>query len=237
MSCYNIEMPISRTLNQEFFETWSAEMAYVLGFFAADGSMLRNSRGACFIEFTVVDRQILVLIKKVAGSSHRIAPRERGGNCQTAYRLQIGSKKWFESLTNHGFTQGKSKTLEFPFVPDEYFADFARGYFDGDGCVYFAERYAKERGRNIWIFTTSFTSGSRTFLESLHTHLKTRGVTGGSIKRKERGFELVFSRRDSLALYKLIYHTGSTAGFCLARKRRVFAKAIKTLYGVENVRS
>ena len=28
-------MPISKTLNQDFFKTWSPEMAYVLGFFAA----------------------------------------------------------------------------------------------------------------------------------------------------------------------------------------------------------
>lgn len=66
-------------------------MAYTLGFFAADGSMLKNTRGAHFIEFTVVDRMVLEYIQQVTKSNHHIAERERGGNCRTAYRLQLGS--------------------------------------------------------------------------------------------------------------------------------------------------
>ncbi len=230
-------MPIARTLRHDFFKTWSHDMAYVLGFFAADGSMLRNSRGAHFIEFTVVDREVLLYIQKVTGSNHAIASRERGGNCKTAYRLQIGSAAWFSDLGNHGFTQSKSRTLSFPKIPKTYLKDFIRGYFDGDGCVFFASCFSKERNKDIWVFTTSFTSGSRKFLEELHAELRTLGLAGGSLKAKERGFELVFSRRDSLALYRLIYHTGRTTGFALARKRSVFEKAIQTLYGIENVRS
>jgi len=44
-------MPIYKTKNENFFKKWTPEMAYVLGFFAADGSMVKNKRGACFIEF------------------------------------------------------------------------------------------------------------------------------------------------------------------------------------------
>lgn len=230
MFCYSACMPQVRALNQDFFKTWSPDMAYVLGFFAADGSMLKNSRGAHFIEFTVVDREMLEFIQKVTGSNHVIAARERGGNCKTAYRLQIGSGTWFSDLTRLGFTQSKSRTLAFPEIPRRYVADFIRGYFDGDGCVFFANHFSRERQKNIWIFTTSFTSGSRKFLEDLHKKLHTLGLSGGSLKAKERGFELVFSRRDSLALYRLIYHTGRTAGFALPRKRSVFEKAIRTLY-------
>jgi len=34
-------------------------MAYVLGFFTADGSMIRNKRGTCFIELEITDKELL----------------------------------------------------------------------------------------------------------------------------------------------------------------------------------
>ena len=72
-------MPIYRALNQDFFGAWSSEMAYVLGFFAADGSMVKNTRGAHFIEFTITDRIVLEQLRKVTGSTHRIAERKKKG--------------------------------------------------------------------------------------------------------------------------------------------------------------
>jgi hypothetical protein len=48
-------MPIYRAKNENFFKKWSPEMAYVLGFFTADGNMLKNKRGAHFIEFNTTD--------------------------------------------------------------------------------------------------------------------------------------------------------------------------------------
>lgn len=152
----------------------------------------------------------------------------------------LGVKEWFIDLTKLGFTQGKSKTLRFPNVPKEFEPSFICGYFDGDGCVYFKELQFSDRPRKRWILMTTFTSGSREFLESLWRVLKKNGISGGSIRQKARGFDLALSHRDSLALYKLMYHTGSTTGFFLPRKHLLFEKAIETLYGEEfmrNVRS
>src|SRR3989344_9450685 len=126
-------MPMHRELNHDFFKKWSPDMAYVLGFFAADGSMIKKNRGAHFIEFTITDRVVLEQIQQVTNSTHRIAERERGGNSKTGYRLQIGSKKWFGDLTRLGLMQNKSKKLPLPKAPQKYFGDFVRGYFDGDG--------------------------------------------------------------------------------------------------------
>lgn len=233
-------MPVLRTLKQDFFAQWSDDMAYVLGFFAADGSMLKNTRGACFIEFTITDKVIIDHIRRVAGSNHRVAERERGPTCRTAYRLQIGSKDWFEDLSRLGFTQAKSRTLQFPVVPEEYEAAFVRGYFDGDGCVYFKELKFAGRAKKRWILMTTFTSGSRSFLVTLLALLRNHNIAGGSIRTKDRGFDLALSHKDSLALYRLMYHTGSTTGFCLPRKHLLLKKALETLYGKEfmrNVRS
>lgn len=129
-------MPIPCTLNQDFFKTWSSEMAYVLGFFAADGGMIQNQRGACFIEFTSTDRIVLEHVQRVTGSNHRISVRVRNNvKWKMSYRLQIGSKEWFSDLLRLGFTPNKSLILAFPDVPETCIGDFVRGYFDGDGCA------------------------------------------------------------------------------------------------------
>ena len=223
-------MPMVRTLNKDFFKKWSSSMAYVLGFFAADGSMLRNGRGAHFVEFTSTDRSLIELIKREVGSSHLIKARERGGLCKTAYRLQIGSIMWFEDLSALGFTQHKSNTLIFPEVPKKYLGDFIRGYFDGDGCIYFKRHFAKDRNKERWVFQTLFTSGSRMFLETLLAKLQKHGVKGGRIATKSKsGYDLVFSWKDSLALYRLMYHTAKVADLYLPRKRDKLKKAIQVL--------
>lgn len=222
-------MSMRRELNQDFFKEWSPEMAYVLGFFAADGSMLLNNRGAHFIEFTITDRIVLEHIQRVTGSTHHIAERERGGNCKTAYRLQIGSKEWFEDLSRLGFTQNKSKRLPLPKIPKAYFGDFVRGYFDGDGCVYFNHLSFADRKKPRWILMTLFTSGCRPFLQSLWDGLKKHGICGGSIKNKARGFELAFSHKDSVALHRVMYHTGKNPELHLPRKRIKLENAIRDL--------
>lgn len=37
---------------ETFFDSWSSDMAYVLGFFAADGHMYKNKNGSCYVCFT-----------------------------------------------------------------------------------------------------------------------------------------------------------------------------------------
>ncbi len=172
-------------------------MAYVLGFFAADGTMILNNRGAHFIEFHITDRSLLYSIRHVAGSNHKIAVRNRNEKWKRGYRLQIGSKNWFQDLQKLGFTPNKSNSMKFPVIPDAFFGAFLRGYFDGDGCVYFKKHTVKDRKKPKWIFSTRFTSGSKGFLASLLRRLRLRELNGGFIVDKVRGYELVFSHHDS----------------------------------------
>jgi intein-encoded DNA endonuclease-like protein len=214
-------MPILKKKNEHFFKTWSPEMAYVLGFFAADGCMIRNNRGAYFIEFYNTDRGILEEIKEVLGSDHIISGRKRGEKWKVIYRLQIGSKEMFEDLLYLGMTPNKSKTLRMPDVPGKYFGDFTRGYFDGDGNAYANEYRRKDRNELSVTLLTGFTCGSRNFLEALHLRLKeSAGISGGSLFSRESYFRLHFSVRDSCKLYAFMYNTRSD--LFLRRKRDIF---------------
>lgn len=222
-----------RKVDQDFFKRWTREMAYVLGYFAADGTMIRHKNGGHFIEFHSTDKCLIEMTRFAMKSTHRIGVRFPGKNKinhKVSYRLQIGSKEIFADLLALGFIQNKSKILRLPRIPIEYLADFIRGYFDGDGCIYFKRLKFADRKKRRWIVLSLFTSGSHGFLFALHRALKDYGVNGGSLKNKERGFELVFSSKDSLALYKFMYNTASDTGLYLPRKYKLFRKAMRKLY-------
>jgi len=205
-------------------------MAYVLGFFAADGTMVANKRGAHFIEFHSTDKQLLFIVKKLFGSNHKISTRDKHNpKWKIGYRLQIGSNEMFGDLVSLGFTPNKSLTIEFPKVPRRLLGDFIRGYFDGDGCVYFKKHRAKDRKRLRRVFSSRFTSGSKKFLQSLKIQLN---FDGGFISQKKGGYELVFSHKNSLDLYRLMYHN-DCHGLYLNRKYKLFRKAVSTLYGIK----
>lgn len=195
-------------------------MAYVLGYFAADGCMLKNNRGAHFIEFTSIDKDLVALVQSLMGSNHRISHRNRATQ-NINYRLQIGNKKIFNALKKLGFTPAKSHTLKLPAIPKPYFEHFTRGYFDGDGHVSIIKRL----NRPSSVVQSGFTSGSNQFLADLHTKLKEYArIRGGSLDRRQGYSRLNFSINDSLRLYEFIYRNGIDR--CLKRKFLVFRKYI-----------
>lgn len=210
-------------------------MAYVLGYFAADGTMFENKRGGRYIEFHSTDKCLIEMTRLALKSNHRIGiriPTLKQKDHKIAYRLQIGSKMIFSNLTALGFVQNKSNVLALPHIPKRYLGDFVRGYFDGDGCVYFKKHQAKDRKVPRYVFATRFTCGSRAFLVSLLENLKSRGVKGGLVMEKyNSGYELVFSHRDSIALFHLMYNTVPDDGLYLARKFQKYQLALRTLYG------
>jgi len=222
-------MPIFKTKNEDFFKKWAPEMAYVLGFFTADGNMIRNRRGAHFIEFQITDKDLLEDIKNAFKSNHKISIRERSFPEKTIYRLQIGSKEIFNDLLRLGLTPNKSRTIKLPFVPPKYFSDFVRGYFDGDGCISYGIYNRKDRKSKNCLFESRFTSGSKVFLESLLKRFRDNTIIeGGFIYEKNRGFDLVLSTNDTKKLFKFMYSNTKNSLF-LNRKYDKFCKGLKLL--------
>jgi len=219
-------VPIPKKKNEDFFKKWSPEMAYVLGFFTADGCMIKNNRGAHFIEFHITDKNILEKIKKLLGSNHKISERKGNTKWKTAFRLQIGSKIIFEDLLLLGMTPNKSNTIKLPAVPEKYFKDFVRGYFDGDGNVYANSYRRKGRNKLSTTLLTGFTCGSMDFLKELHIKLKCLAkISGGTIFNRNSYSRLYYSVNDSCRLYKFMYNTRNT--LFLERKKNVFEKYFK----------
>ena len=203
-------------------------MAYVIGFFAADGTITVNARGGQFWCIQITDKELLEGIRTAVGSEHSISVRPQQKETHKAlYRLQIGSIEMCDDLRALGYSERKTKSLAIPSVPEKYFADFVRGYFDGDGNVWSGEMHT-ERATRTPTISVAFTSGSKKFLSKLQSSLSERISATGSIS-KRNGKEcwcLRYSIRNSLKLYDFMYN-GAVPGLFLERKRVVFEKFIE----------
>lgn len=144
-------------VNENFFKTWSNNMAYILGFFMADGCLVQDQQT---ISFAQKEEYILLQIKDVIESTHPIIQNPITG----VYILNIHSKIMKTDLMNlHGVTSKKSKDLIFPIIPEEYMSHFIRGYFDGDGYV------------NYKSYFVSIVGGSIEFMKSLQNEIEKQG--------------------------------------------------------------
>lgn len=113
------------------FDSWSSNMAYIFGFWWADGCIMANPPGKfnyC-IDFSSVDKHHLEVI---ASQLDVTTPLRFNSGC---YRLTFARKTLWNRIQELGGTPCKSLTAKWNEVPEEYLADFIRGYVDGDGCL------------------------------------------------------------------------------------------------------
>lgn len=218
--------------NKNFFDKWSEEMAYVLGFLIADGYVFTNPRGSNYFGFCSADKEIIEKIRKLLGSNHKIGVKRKrrlNPNWKDSYVLQIGNKKIVKNLRKFGIVQNKSLIINFPKnIPIKFLRHFTRGYFDGDGCVWFGFCKKSNRKKLSATSTTRFTCGNRTFLEDLLYYLKRFSkVNGGSIlfKKGSRGYDLSFRIKDGIKIYNFMYE-GVDSSKYLERKYDTFQRII-----------
>lgn len=214
--------------NYAFFKTWSHEMAYVLGFWYADGSVDYSPqiRGH-YIRAGSTDKEVVVYIKQVLKSEHKIYSWPRPGR-KTFYMLQIGSYQMFQDLDQLGVVERKSNIITFPHMPQEFTNDFIRGYFDGDGCVSLEKSLTGSYKRMVSVFT----SGSKDFLLQLQRVLLAEaglGLTKIAVvrnKKQSTAYQLRYSTRDSLRLFFFLYPKKRNV-FGLSRKYSLFETYLK----------
>jgi hypothetical protein len=110
-----------------FFKEWTPQMAYVLGYWWADGCMHWDGRKYSII-FSSNDRDHLDLIAEVVGINHWVT-----GN-KGCYSLVFSRKDMYEDLLQLGGVPRKSWSATWPDIPAYLWSHFVRGYIDGDGC-------------------------------------------------------------------------------------------------------
>ena len=157
----------------EYFDSIaSAEQAYILGLYAADGWVA--SRAPCVgIELARHDETLLMFVRDQIAPGAAISWRSRtldvGGQVRVyaSGTLQVTSAALAVGLLRHGITPRKSLTLQWPeHLSDEVLRLFLLGYFDGDGCATWSRGGSRPRERR-WVLlgTEAFLRGAVAFIE------------------------------------------------------------------------
>lgn len=223
------KMGVKYYVNAKFFDNWSSRMAYVLGYWYADGSLENTpyNRGK-YIRVTSAERHIIFKIRRWLSSKHNITvARPTWPNGESCYVLRIGSHTLYDALTDHGLYPKKSLTITFPDIPKDYLNDFIRGYLDGDGCVYLQLTRGKTKKKIVKKLSVIFTSGSRVFLQQLSSLLKrVLGVRQNKIYNGHRSFQLRYFTADSILIFKFLYKDVLHELY-FKRKAKIFLKYFK----------
>ena len=176
-------------INQDFFKTWSSNMAYTLGLWFADGCIY----GGKMFDITLHNKDKYIL-KKISelleyeGQLYDYVDRQ-------AARINFSCVVIYNDIVSLGGCENKSMIVDFPTVPNEYLPDFIRGYFDGDGSIMLIKNNR---------LNSAFTSGSKKFLDKLLEILKTEaGIEGGSYDPSS--YTIRFGKKDTIRLGKYMY--------------------------------
>ena len=134
-----------REIRHTFFSDIKTELqAYLLGFFAADGS-INEKRKTLRIHLQKKDSEIVNLFKDIISpNAHTFNVNEhittgRNGmkiHASESYGVDITSSEICNDLVSLGFGYNKTYAeLHLPNIPKDLIRHFIRGYFDGDGCI------------------------------------------------------------------------------------------------------
>ena len=118
-------------LNISYSETIDSEVkAHFLGFLYADGYC--NDAGM-FLTLHNQDIHILKTFAKYLDSDETIIKPIK----EKYSRLSVTNKQTAIDLHKHGVVQAKTKILTPPNISEKLICHFIRGYFDGDGSIWF----------------------------------------------------------------------------------------------------
>lgn len=214
--CIRLGLFKSRHITKHtYFDVWSPNMSYILGFITADGYINdRKEQARLAIEIHKKDLPVIEFIKEEICPTANIKFRKRTNGFSTTNTetstIRVSSRKIINSLLKLGLTSNKTGNEILPNVPEKYKADYLRGLFDGDGSIAI---WDKHRRFNI-------VSANKSFINDIRAQL---GFNYGSISKKTINnrkpiyYWEVQNRKEIASLANYMYYKDHP--FALERKR------------------
>lgn len=138
-------------LDSNFFETIDTEKkAYWLGFMYADGYVGDEKHNNIVIGLSEIDLKHLEKFKEDISFTGNIRLAGKGGfiNSKPEAVINFSDRKMASDLRTLGLYPNKSMTMKsLPIIPKELMRHFIRGYFDGDGAVYYSQSTSYHKGK------------------------------------------------------------------------------------------
>jgi hypothetical protein len=201
---------------------WSSNFAYAIGLMVTDGCLYNDGR---HMNLTTKDIQQAKNFKKCFDIDVKIGLKANGSSKEKIYHnVQFGDVKFYNFLISIGLSQAKSKTIGAIKIPDEYFFDYLRGSFDGDGTFY---SYWDQRWRSSHMFYIEFISASKKHIDWLQKELNKKLDVYGHITKttKKICYQLKYAKKEAVAIIEKMYYNPDVV--CLSCKRKKIEKALK----------
>lgn len=219
-----------------FSEINTNNKAYILGFIAADGALVKTSQGSNSTLTITIHRDdlcVLEFIKKEIGNEHKIQSIRRKSSFDSSktvdhVRYTITNKQITNDLNKLGINGNKSLTIGniINNIPKEYRKAFIIGYFDGDGSVSLPKGNTKfNRSKKEYVNYPSYRlniniRGTKDFLEGIATELELKQY---SVKQYDSIPRLVFQHKEAIVKFFKCYEG---LEFYLTRKHDKFLERI-----------
>ncbi len=195
--------------NKEFFQYWSHDLAYTLGFFCADGCLDSKLYSIKFGNLALKDIEVLEWLQD------KICPEKPINYCtyrrkdnnliKTYVNFSIHNKSIVNRILKLGFIHPKTGNEVIPYkMPKNLMPSFICGYFDGDGSVFYDRK----------MLVSSIVCQSQSFLQQIHKYINL-----GTINRDNSWYKIRMCKTDTIKFGDYIY---SKVNFCLARKKNMF---------------
>lgn len=199
---------------------WSPDFAYAIGLLASDGYLSKDGR---HIGIKSKDLEMVNNFRKALGIKNKIGRGVRGYETVKKYfYVQFGDIIFYRFLNGIGLTVAKSRTIRKVNVPYNFFGDFLRGLFDGDGTFYSSW---DRRWPNSFVFQIAFCSASFDFILWLKDSLAKFYGVKGFIREGSRVYNLRYVKGDTRKLFSKMYHKNKA--LFLSRKYIKIKNALK----------
>lgn len=202
---------------------WSPEFAYAIGLLVTDGCLYGDGR---HINLMSKDKEQIKNFLWCLKLNNKIGMKHNGARSARSFTVQFGDIVFYRFLNSIGVNPRKSKTIADIKIPNEYFFDFLRGHFDGDGTFY---SYFDPRWKSSYLFYTVFASASGTHInwlrDKIFRALKLKGHISKSVS--DPTYKLKYAKTESLKLLPRLYYNAKVV--CLSRKRRIVKTALAVI--------
>ncbi|OGN27931.1 MAG: hypothetical protein A3A33_04175 [Candidatus Yanofskybacteria bacterium RIFCSPLOWO2_01_FULL_49_25] len=179
---------------------WSSNFAYAIGLIASDGAVNKDQR---HVWFSSKDLELITKFRTALKLTNTIGRYARGGETEKRYFcMTFGDVAFVSFLNQIGITNAKSKTIRSVEIPKEYFRDFLRGLFDGDGTFY---TFQDRRWPNSFGYKISWASASHVFIMWLQNILASSYGVRGFMKIGNGVYNLTYVKGDTRKLIEAMY--------------------------------
>lgn len=210
--------------NHSYFQTEGKNMAWLLGFLAADGCVEKD-RNVIKISLSSVDKEILEKIRKEISLRSKVKNYvDNAGFAKS--KIQWSSEQHKKDLASYHIIPQKTFKLKPPEkLNDEFIIDYLRGFWDGDGSITICRN-------NYNVLEWQITSASKEildfFVEFLYEKYGIPKVKVHTFIRDDHNlYLLLYSTKASLQLYNIMYKDVKDSDLFIKRKKDKYDQIVQ----------